>query len=213
MEVQRLKTTGEGLSWLFQIVYMILGFPCALLIGGLSLLMVPELLQRGAYNTLFFFFMVWLGVLIPVAMIAYKIRVRGELVKGILTSLRNPEVFSPSELNEVMHKLDGKYFGIDVMNGTLLYIHRIRKGEVDVVGMTMGDWINRELEGNTLRLYTRYADLPCIEVKTPWARRWYDTLGAMEYKRYSTAIPFSQYVSQHVAALERDNKIHIPKLA
>lgn len=108
---------------------------------------------------------------------------------------------------------DGKYLGIDSRNGTILYIHRIRKGQVDVVGMTMADWTNREIEGNMLRLYTKFPELPRIEIKTPWAQRWYDTLGAMEYKRYSTPKPFPEYVRDHVEQLEREHQIHIPSVA
>lgn len=108
--------------------------------------------------------------------------------------------------------MTGKYLGIDARNGTILYIHKIRKGQVDVVGLTMGDWTNREVEGNKLRLYTKFPELPCIEISTPWAQRWYDTLGAMEYKRYTTAKPFGLYVREHAEKLERENKIHIPNL-
>ncbi|WP_164348675.1 plasmid IncI1-type surface exclusion protein ExcA, partial [Pseudomonas viridiflava] len=99
----------------------------------------------------------------------------------VTEALKAKDVFWPDDGYEFYLVNDGKYFGIDTKNGAILYIHKIRKGQVDVVGLTMGDWTNRELEGNKLRLYTKFPELPCIEISTPWAQRWYDTLGAMEY--------------------------------
>lgn len=212
MEVHRLRHARESFWWFLQAVYMIVGFPCAVFIGFISALMAPSLIKEGAYSTLFFFSMIWLGVIIPVLMIFFKSRARLKMINRIMEVVRSREFFNPNEENE-MKRGRGHYFGIDDKNGTILYVDRIRKGLVDVVGLTMGDWTRRELEGNTLRLFTKFPELPCIEMKTPRAQRWYDMLGAMEYKHYSTPKPFPEYIRDHVAQLERENQIHIPRLA
>ncbi|MGN9498452.1 ethanolamine utilization protein EutG [Pseudomonas syringae] len=212
MEIQRLKSAGEGWGSVIQSIYMLTAFPCALLIGTISAFMAPSLYREGAYSTLLFFAVIWLAAILPIVLFARRARSGGGLIENVLKTLRSDGIFFPDASLETRSSAAGKYLGIDARNGTILYIHKIRKGQVDVVGLTMGDWTNREVEGNKLRLYTKFPELPCIEISTPWAQRWYDTLGAMEYKRYTTAKPFGLYVREHAEKLERENKIHIPKL-
>ncbi|EGH98735.1 MULTISPECIES: plasmid IncI1-type surface exclusion protein ExcA [Pseudomonas syringae group] len=214
MKVQRLKTAKEGWFWIVKIFYMFIAFPCAVFVTIPSLFMAPSLIDRQAYSTLFFFAVIWLGVLIPVGVFIYGVLSRRRLLKQITTTIKASQFFEPDAANEIYHEGDGKYLGIDTQNGTILYVHRIRKGQVDVVALTMDDWTNREVEGNRmLRLYTKFPDLPRIEIATPWAQRWYDTLGAMEHKQYSTPQPFNRYVHDRLEALERDLNVQIPRLA
>lgn len=214
MTIQRLKTAKEGWAWLVKTTYMIIGFPCALIITVPSLFMAPSLIKEEAYSTLFFFFVIWMGALIPILIIAWRTFSRRSFLKKITSTLRNSQFFAPDEVNESYHEAAGKYLGIDTINGTILYVHRIRKGQVDVVALTMADWTNREVEGNMFRLYTKFPDLPRIEVASPWAQRWYDSLGAMEHQQYNnTPPPFAQFVRDRLDALEREHNIQIPRLA
>ena len=214
MTVQRLMTGKETWASIFKFVYMIIGFPCALVITILSIFMAPSLLREGAYSTLVFFFAIWMGALIPILLTVWRTRSRRRFLKNITSVLQEQSFFAPDEANEIYNLAAGKYIGIDTKNGTILYVHRIRKGQVDVVGLTMEDWTNREVEGNMFRLYTKFPDLPRIEIGTPWAQRWYDTLGAMEHKQnqFKTLQPFSQYVRDRLETLEREHNIHIPRL-
>lgn len=212
--VHRLKTAKEGWFQVAKRTYFLLALPCLLLLGLLSLMVLPGSMPgRETKDTLILIAMFWTPVVVPVLLLVSAARARRKLLNKILNSLKTKDVFWPEEGQELLQVSSGKYLGIDAKNGTILYVHRIRKGQVDVVGMTMGDWTNRELEGSVLRLYTKYPELPCIEISTPWAQRWYDTLGAMEYKRYQSATLFKKYVIDHIETLERDNKIQIPQLA
>lgn len=135
------------------------------------------------------------------------------LTQKITAYLRDSAYYAPEIGYEMYRQGEGKYLGIDKKNGTILYVHRIRKGQVDVVGLTMDDWTNREVEGNMFRLNTKFPDLPRIEIATPWAQRWFDTLGAMEYQKTNVAKPFAQHVRDQIEKLESDFKIQIPRLA
>ncbi|MBX8493191.1 plasmid IncI1-type surface exclusion protein ExcA [Pseudomonas cichorii] len=212
--VQRLKNAREGWLQVAKTAYLAIALPFLLFLGVPSLLVLPGS-DPGSetHDSLILVAMFWTPIIIPMMIFIVNRRGKRKLLNKIVTSLKNKDFYSTEDGEELFQLNSGKYFGIDTRNGTILYIHRIRKGQVDVVGLTMGDWTNRELEDSTLRLYTKFSELPCIEISTPWAQRWYDTLGAMEYKRYNTPKPFTQYVSEHVESLERDNKIHIPKLA
>lgn len=218
--VQRLKSASEGIFEIAKLLYWILVLPSCLIPGVLLFIAAmsrgfhgtPGALYDDTHDMLILLFLLWLPVLVPLGLHIFGFRSRSKLLKGIVHSIKEKNAFWPEEGSEFYFVNAGKYMGIDSRNGTILYVHRIRKGQVDVVGLTMGDWTNRELEGNVLRLYTKYPDLPCIEIKTPWARRWYDTLGAMEYKRYSMSKPFAEYVRDHVTPLEREHQIHIPQV-
>ncbi len=212
--VQRLKSPKEGWFQVVKITYRLIALPFLLFMGTMSLLVLPSAEPgQDTYDSLALVAMFWIPVIIPLMMFIVSFRGRSKLLKSITRALKSKELFLPDEAFEFFLVNDGKYLGIDTRNGTILYIHIIRKGHVDVVGLTMGDWTNRELEGNKLRLYTKFPELPCIEISTPWAQRWYDTMGAMEYKRFDTPKPFGQHVNEHVEALERVNNICIPKLA
>jgi len=195
-------------------LYLVLGLPILLIFAFFSLIALlgarPGNEQKEAIE---FFAIFWTPLALSFIYLFVTFRVKKILIQKILDSIKSRDIFLPDEGNEFLLANNGKYLGIDSRNGTILYIHRIRKGQVDVVGLSMGEWTNREIEGNKLRLYTKFPDLPCIEISTPWAQRWYDTLGAMEYKRYNTHKPFNEYVRDHVDLLEREHQIHIPKLA
>lgn len=214
MSIQRLRTAKEGWFWIVRIMYMFIAFPCAVLITIPSLFMAPSLLEQRSYSTFLFFAVIWLGALIPIVIFVSGVISRRRLLKQVTAAIKDPRFFDPEPNNEIYHEGDGKYLGIDTKNGTILYVHRIRKGQLDVLALTMGDWTNREVEGNSiLRLYTKHPELPRIQIGTPVAQMWYDTLGAMEYKQYSTPQPFARYVDDRLGALERDLSVHIPRFA
>jgi hypothetical protein len=204
----------EGWFQIAKTLYLVIALPFFLITGLMSLLVLPGSAPgQETRDSLALIVMFWTPVVIPLMLFFMTSRTRGKLLKSVLRTLKLPDIFWPAEDCEFFIWNSGKYLGIDSKNGTILYINRIRKGQADVVGLTMGDWTSRELEGKTLRVYTKFPELPCIEIQTPWAQRWYDMLGAMEYKRYNMSKPFAQHVSEHLDTLERENNIHIPKLA
>ncbi|MCK0550934.1 plasmid IncI1-type surface exclusion protein ExcA [Pseudomonas syringae] len=217
MKVQRLKTAKEGWFWIVKIFYMLFAFPFLLLMGVAMLFIVNSEHSRGRVpGDVSGTFLIWAAILIPVGVFIYGVLSRRRLLKRVTRVIKSPQFFNPDPTHEIYHEGDGKYLGIDTQNGTILYVHRIRKGQVDVVALTMDDWTNREVEGKgILRLYTKHPDLPRIEIGTPLAQLWYDTLGAMEHKQkqYSTPQPFNRYVHDHIEALERDLNVQIPRLA
>ncbi|RMR61811.1 Exclusion-determining protein, partial [Pseudomonas savastanoi pv. fraxini] len=203
---QRLRTGRETLIWLIKLAYMLLAFPFLLFIGVVTFFMALSYTGAEKVETIEFSMLIWAAILIPVGIFIYGVLSRRRLLKRVTRVIKSPQFFNPDPTNEIYHEGDGKYLGIDTKNGTILYVHRIRKEQVDVVALTMDDWTNREVEGKgILRLYTKHPDLPRIEIGTPLAQLWYDTLGAMEHKQkqYSTPQPFNRYVHDHLEALER----------
>lgn len=210
--VQRIKTRKEAAFFIIKLAYGLIGFPFLLILGVLALLSLTWA-GRTDGDIYILISIIWLGILIPVGVFFYKVFSKRRLLKIITNDIKHPDFFMPEPGYEMFHEGDGKYLGIDIQRGTILYVHRIRKGEVDVVGLDMSDWTNREVEGKMFRLYTKIPQLPRIEIATPWAQRWFDTLGSMEFKQYSPSLPFSEYVDIHLEQLEREQHIAIPRLA
>ncbi|WP_183136534.1 plasmid IncI1-type surface exclusion protein ExcA, partial [Pseudomonas amygdali] len=136
MKVQRLKTAKEGWFWIVKIFYMLFAFPFAVLVGVPSLFIASSLIEEKDFTTLGFCSMLWLGVLIPMGIFIYGVLSRRRLLKRVTRAIKSPQFFNPDPTNEIYHEGDGKYLGIDTKNGTILYVHRIRKGQVDVVALT-----------------------------------------------------------------------------
>lgn len=212
MNVNRMKTRKEFWFFLIKIAYMLIGLPFLLIAGTVMLLTLPQQSSRvpgDVEGTI----LIWAAILIPIGIFIYRVFSRNSLLKKIVKSLRTSDYFSPNENHELYHPGDCKYLGIDIRNGTILYVHKIRSGQMDVIGLTMTDWTAKEVQGNIFRLYTRIPELPMIQIGTPWAKNWYDTLDAMANKNYSTPVPFSQYVSEQIDTLKRKYRVYIPTLA
>jgi hypothetical protein len=113
--------------------------------------------------------------------------------------------FNPRDSMLEVCNAGGDYLGIDTTNGTLLYIRLIRRGVVDIIGLTLSDLTRRRVEGkSTLRLYTRFTDLPCITVKTAYAQHFFDVIGAMESRQYALPEPFGKYVEGKIKDVEQE---------
>lgn len=211
--VQRLKTKREAAFWLLKLTYKI-AFPVMVCAGLVLLYALSSSRPEAKIDGLpLLASLVWSAILIPVLVFIYRLLVRRRLIRSITAELRDQVFFDPDASHEVYHDGEGKYFGIDIHNGTLLYVHKIREGEVDVVAMNMSDWVRQEIEGETLTVFTKMPELPRIEIVTPWAQRFFDTLGAMAIKHRGSSNAFSSHVFRKLELLERQYGIQIPRIA
>lgn len=210
----RFKTAKEHWYALIKFSYMFFAFPMFLLAGIVTASALTSTRSEDQVSGLpLFSILTWLGVLIPLVLFIYGYRNKARLLKHVASRMKSPNFFKPTAENEVYLVRSGKYLGFDINNGTILYVHRIRKGQVDVLGLTMKDWTHLEVEGNLFRVYTKYPELPCVEICTTSAQRWYDALGAMQHRDYTTPKPFTQYVNENIETLARDSNIQVPKMA
>lgn len=142
-------------------------------------------------NMAYFFFVVWMGIILPLGYRRLSIIRRRRQLKKMVSMLSSPERFSPQKHHQVMDAGRGKYLGIDTKSGNILYIHMVKKGVVDVIGLTICDWTDRELEGGTLRLNTKNSEVPVLSINAHpiVAKELFSTLGAMSHNSYSEAFP------------------------
>jgi hypothetical protein len=210
---KRLKSGKETSLWLIKLGYGI-SFPFLVGIGAILLYALNSPRPEAKIDGLgLFTLLVWSVVLIPLAVFAYRFIARRRLIRSITSALRHREFFAPDSSHEVYHDGEGKYLGIDINNGTVLYVHKIRNGAVDVLAMNMSDWLRSDVDGEKLSIFTKLPELPRIEIVTPWAQRFHDTLGALAARQRGISIPFSTHVFRQLEQLERELAIQIPRFA
>ena len=216
--VQRTDSKAETLWVLVKFVYYFLALPCLVFFAVASLVIYSGHGPGGRDPSMFaFFVLVWLAVLVPLGVRRYfKMSRRSKLLK-MVTMLSRPDRFSPQKQHQVLDAGRGKYLGIDTKNGTILYIHMVKKGVIDVIGLDMQSWTNRELEGSALRLYTRMPDVPVLSVYAHWAKakELFDTLGAMDHNSYGNGFTDSWpvYVAQQSRFVEYEHGVVVPQAA
>lgn len=127
-EVNRRISVIVSIWRLCLLMYMVFGFPCALLISIASVFMGPSSLTNGELASGFFLSVVWLGALLPIIYIVGGRKYRASRLKQIVSMLSNTDRFNPHKQHQVINAGTGKYLGIDKKRGTILYIHMVKKG-------------------------------------------------------------------------------------
>lgn len=190
--VQRNENWMNFIWALTRVLYYFLMLPCLIFLALSSLVGIfgntMVYADKGYY---LFSFLLWSAILIPLGYRRISIIRRRLQLKKMVSMLSSPERFSPQKHHQVMDAGCGKYLGIDTKSGNILYIHMVKKGVVDVIGLTMRDWTDRELEGGTLRLNTKNPEVPVLSINAHSivAKELYSTLGAMSHNSYSEAFP------------------------
>lgn len=216
--VQRTDSGLEKLWLLVRFAYYFLALPCLLFFMAASLIIYLNNQPGGHDDPAMagFFILVWCAVLVPFGVRRYLKLSRRRQLKKMVEMLSSDERFSPQTQHQVLDAGRGQYLGIDIQRGTILYIHMVKKGLIDVVGLTMSDWTDRELEGSALRLYTRMPDLPVLSIYAhpTVAKELFNTLGAMNHNGYSEPFPtepWAEYVGRQSRFVEFENNVVVPQ--
>ncbi|QLH64505.1 plasmid IncI1-type surface exclusion protein ExcA [Serratia symbiotica] len=215
--VQRHDNWLDFIWALVRMLYYFVLLPCALLFSVITLPIVISSSFKLFTTDYFLLTMLWLTILIPLAIRRCSFRNQRRKLEKMVALLSRPDRFSPQKQHQVMDVGDGKYFGIDTRHGTLLYIHRVKKDVIDVIGLSMKDWTRRQLEGSALRLYTRMPDMPVLSIHAhpSVARVLFDTLDAMSHNHYDDPFPdaWPEYVKQQSRFIEFEHDVVVPQVA
>lgn len=217
--VQRHDSKIDNFWTVTKFLYYFLALPCLLFFAAVSLIIYSGN-QPGGHDDptmASFFILVWIALIVPLGFRRYGKVSRLSKLKKMVAMLSSAERFSPQKQHQVFDAGRGKYLGIDIQRGTILYIHMVKKGVVDVIGLTMSDWTNRELEGSALRLYTRMPDVPVLSVYAhpSVAKPLFDTLGAMSHKSYGEPFPqepWPEYVGRQSRFVEFEHNVVVPQV-
>jgi len=166
----------------------------------------------------YFFFLVWMGIILPLGYRRLSVIRRRRQLKTMVSMLSSAERFSPQKHHQVMDAGRGKYLGIDTKSGNILYIHIVKKGLINVIGLTMRDWTDRELEGGTLRLNTKNPEVPVLSINAHpiVAKELFNTMGAMSHNSYSEAFPkepWPLHVNIQSRFVEFEHNVVVPQVS
>ena len=191
--VQRHDSKIENLWTVVRFIYYFLVLPCLIIFAGASLVIYLGKQPGGHDDPAMagFFILVWIALVVPLAVRRYGKASRRRQLKKMVSLLTSDERFSPLKQHQVMDAGQGKYLGIDIKFGNILYIHMVKKGVVDVIGLTMRDWTERELEDGTLRIKTKNPEVPVLSFNAhpTVTRELFNTLGAMSHNSYEESFP------------------------
>ena len=137
---------------------------------------------------------------------------RNRKIHAVVDKIKETGFFSPSKTSESLMFWKSTYLGFDFQNGTFLYV-RIYPGNVmDVIGFDAYSLVRTEVEGSTLRLYTRFTSLPMIPIDTGSASSIADHLHAMNNKGYQYDFNFQDAVNKRRLELEKLTGLPVPAL-
>lgn len=220
-----MKTVQRHDNWLdyiwalTRVFYYFLGLPSLVFIALASIIVYSSKgpTEPGAEMG-FFFTLVWCGILIPLVYRRFSIIRRRRQLKQMVNLLTSDERFSPQKQHQVLDAGRGKYLGIDTKHGTILYIHMVKKGIVDVMGLTMRDWTERELEDGTLRINTKNPEVPVLSINAhpTVTKELFNTLGAMSHNSYSEPFPkepWPLHVGIQSRFVEFEHNVVVPQAA
>lgn len=216
--VQRHDNLIDSIWALTRVLYYFLVLPCLVFLAFATLVGIfGNTMVRADGGYYLFSALIWAAIIIPLGYRRFGILSRRRQLKQIVTLLSSDERFSPQKHHQVMDAGRGKYLGVDIRSGNLLYIHMVKKGVVDVIGLTMRDWTERELEGSTLRLNTRNPEVPVLSINAhpTVTKELFNTIGAMSHKSYSESFPqepWPEYVGRQSRFVEFEHNVVVPQV-
>lgn len=216
--VQRHDNLIDSIWALTRVLYYFLALPCLAFLALASIIIYSSN-EPGGHDPdmAFLFFLIWMAIILPLGYRRLGIVRRRRQLKQMVTLLSSDERFSPQKHHQVMDAGRGKYLGVDIRSGNLLYIHMVKKGVVDVIGLTMRDWTERELEGSTLRLNSRNPEVPVLSINAhpTVTKELFNTIGAMSHKSYSESFPqepWPEYVGRQSRFVEFEHNVVVPQV-
>ncbi|CDK23954.1 exclusion-determining protein, putative (plasmid) [Erwinia amylovora LA637] len=218
--VQRHDSKLENLWVIIKFAYYFLALPClAVLSVAMAFIAYGSAVGKttGADSQFYSVaFVVWLLTAVPLILRRYAKVTRRRQLKKMVALLTSDKRFCPLKQHQVMDAGQGKYLGIDIKFGNILYIHMVKKGVVDVIGLTMRDWTERELEDGTLRINTKNPEVPVLSINAhpTVTRELFNTLGAMSHNSYVESFPqepWPLHVSIQSRFVEFEHDVVVPQ--
>lgn len=174
---------------------------------GIAFLTIAE-----SYDEYIIGFGCWFLLIAPFAINYVIAKKRKRKIQSVLEKIKETGHFSPVKSSEGWLFWQNAYIGFDYHKGTIVYI-RIYPGNVmDVIGFDAYSLTRTEVDGSTLRLYTKFASLPMLPLKTGAASNIANHLHAMNNKGYSYNFNFPDIVNRKRTEMETVAGMPIPEL-
>lgn len=123
---------------------------------------------------------------------------QGEKNKKSCTNNKRVRLLLPEKGYEGLSLTQGAYFGIDLKNGTMLYV-RIYPGNImDVIGFDIHNFTRTVTDDKTLEIHTKYINLPMVPIPS-WCTHpetASNTMHAMASRGYDYPVDFPRLIQE-----------------
>ncbi|ECC1750037.1 plasmid IncI1-type surface exclusion protein ExcA [Salmonella enterica subsp. enterica serovar Newport] len=138
----------------------------------------------------------WFLIIAPCIWLYLLMKKRQQKIDFVVNSIKATGFFSPDKKLECRLKWQGVYFGIDIKNGTMLYVAIWPGKLMDIIGFQTGGSKETVVTDGHIEIYTDYVSLPSIKLQL-WLhspKLIANTIHTMNRKEYNHTVNFPQLV-------------------
>ncbi|EIM6225227.1 plasmid IncI1-type surface exclusion protein ExcA [Escherichia coli] len=198
------ETTDRFPTWwlpyyVLRKAYFFLGIPFFLFCGVMSITgLIIDPYYGENVNAYFYILLWWFLLLAPGIWMYSRAKTRREKIRKVVQKIKESGLYSPEKGYEGLSLTQGAYFGIDLKNGTMLYV-RIYPGNImDVIGFDIHNFTRTVTDDKTLEIHTKYINLPMVPVPS-WCTHpetASNTMHAMASRGYDYPIDFPRLIQE-----------------
>ncbi|HGG2426751.1 TPA: plasmid IncI1-type surface exclusion protein ExcA [Escherichia coli] len=179
--------------------YFFLGIPFFLFCGVMSITgLIIDPYYGKDINAYFYILLWWFLLLAPGIWMYSRAKTRREKIRKVVQTIKESGFYSPEKGYEGLSLTQGAYFGIDLKNGTMLYV-RIYPGNImDVIGFDIHNFTRTVTDDKTLEIHTKYINLPMVPVPS-WCTHpetASNTMHAMASRGYDYPVDFPRLIQE-----------------
>ncbi|MCW7081173.1 plasmid IncI1-type surface exclusion protein ExcA [Escherichia coli] len=134
-----------------------------------------------------------------------RTRAKKKKVQQVVKQIKESCLFAPTSDYEQLSFSKSCYFGIDIKNGTMLYVRIYPNNVMDVIGLDIHNFTRTVAEDGKLEIHTTYVSLPMIplEISGISARTLANTMHTMAARGYEYKERFPQMIRYRVKEWEK----------
>ncbi|EPA1869371.1 plasmid IncI1-type surface exclusion protein ExcA, partial [Shigella sonnei] len=152
--------------YLIRTAYFIFGVPFLLLCSlGFTGMMLTEPYIETDIQAYLYTYGSWLLLILPSLWLYMKTRAKKKKVQQVVQQIKESSPFAPTSDYEQLSFSKSCYFGIDIKNGTMLYVRIYPNNVMDVIGLDIHNFTRTVAEDGKLEIHTTYVSLPMIPLE------------------------------------------------
>ncbi|EFK1546578.1 plasmid IncI1-type surface exclusion protein ExcA [Escherichia coli] len=185
--------------------YFLLGIPCLLLYSAAY---TSDLLDDNLRHSISLFILAYgcyFLLFIPPLWLYLRTSAKKKKVQQVVQQIKESSPFAPTSDYEQLSFSKSCYFGIDIKNGTMLYVRIYPNNVMDVIGLDIHNFTRTVAEDGKLEIHTTYVSLPMIplEISGISARTLANTMHTMAARGYEYKERFPQMIRYRVKEWEK----------
>ncbi|ESM63900.1 MULTISPECIES: plasmid IncI1-type surface exclusion protein ExcA [Enterobacteriaceae] len=218
--IKRKRGFFEVIPLVIFFMYRVIASPILIILGGLFVVIYstspPSSSALGRQNDLhgILFGIILFSIgLLPHVIAFILARLNRKKIRKILSAIKSSESFLPEPQYEFWEPHSEAYLGIDAKRGTFVYVRLIRRGQVDLIGFDMHNWVGIELDGRLLNIKTKTIEAPVLSMGTRAGDgdRILSLINTMSNRQYRyDCYYFPGYVAHNAKRIAEEHKVFIP---